>query len=43
MFQWVECLASVIGCNDDRSVTLRHHADAAVETERLNNTVKFDS
>ena len=36
-------LATVIGCNDDRSVTVRYHADAVVETERLNNTVKFDN
>ena len=36
-------LATVIGCNDDRSVTVRYHVDAVVETERLNNTVKFDN
>ena len=37
-----QCAASIIGCNDDRSVTVRHHTDAVVEPERPNNTVKFD-
>ena len=37
------CLATVIGCNDDRSATVRHHADAVEETEHLDNRVEFNS